>query len=155
MDLQKRYIQIAEGAYVEEDVLRVVDKIRETYPHIRVKYCEPGTGTFDSAPYKIVEICRDGIERVVFDVWELNDLVLERLYASDTLKHDVLAQIDRNNALVRKNQLRQFQESMDDAADIVKHVLQRQAGSYTFPRDDGAIVKVDGDPTHKHKVIEK
>lgn len=155
MDVQKRLIQIAQGVYVENDVLRVVEKIRETYPHIKVKYCAPGTGDFSSAPYKIVEVCRDGIERVVFDVWELNDLVLERLYASDTLKHDVLAQIDRNNALVRRNQLQQFKESMEDAADITKHVLQRDSGSYTFPRDDGAIVKVTGDPNEPHKVIEK
>lgn len=154
MDTKKRLIEIAEGTYVEHDVLNVVEKIRAYDPNLRVKFCDPQRAEFGDAPYKIVELCPDGIERIVFDVWALDDTVVQRIYAADNAKNNVLVDVDNNNLLAQKIQDRRYEEKRLESNDIVKHIFASNKGRYSFPREDGAIVHLDDDPNRSHRVVE-
>lgn len=149
-EINKRLISLADGVYVEEDVLGIVKRIYEYDPHLRVKYLDPQKAEFGDEPYKIVEVCMDGQERVVFGCWKLDETVLERLYAADTFKHDVLAQLDKKNGLAKRNQQQQFIDQRLEAKDIVAHFIRSPKGRYTFKNTVGELVTMsDSEPSRK------
>lgn len=150
-EVTDRLIRLAEGVYVEHDVLGIVQRIYEYDRNLRVKYLDPQRAEFGDAPYKIVEECMDGQERVIFDCWELNELVLERLYAADTMKNDILAQLDAKNALARIHQQQRYQDQRLEAQDIVKHFIKSPKGRYSFKNsfDDSVTVLSDSEPARK------
>jgi len=156
MDVKKRLIEMSDGSYVESDVLNVVEKIRAYDPNLNVKYCDPRLADPDDPPYKVVELCPDGVERVVFMVWELNEKVLERLYAADNARTNVLLDIHGNNLLAKKEQERRYREVCLEDQDILLHYVKSPKSKWSFKRrEDGAIVTIDDQEGRVHKVRER
>lgn len=134
-DVNERLVQLAAGVYVEEDTLRIVNAIRDYDENLRVKYLDPDSGGgLGDAPYRIVEVCPDGHERVVFGVWILDDRILSRLYAADTHKFDICAGIDANNARKRKVDARRYREEvLGEAQEMTEAILRSPKDTYTVP----------------------
>lgn len=140
------YVKLDDGAIVERDVLGIVEKITEYDENLRVQYLDPSSGAdFSDAPYRIVEVCPDGKVREVFSVWALDEKVLERIYAADTQRIDVLTALNNHNALLRKERERRYEEKKLEAQDIVSHVLKSPKGRYTIPKANGEGVAVIDD----------
>jgi hypothetical protein len=156
MDVKGRLIEMSEGVYVEADVLRIVEKVQEYDPNLRIKYVNGNANVADS-PYALFELCPDGIERKVFDIWVLDDRVLERLEAADNQRHNILVDLDGRNLLVKQARERRYKEKMMENHDIFASVLRSPKGTYSFPVEnpDGTkkIVTVDdsGPAKVKHK----
>lgn len=152
-DAKERLVELAAGVYVEQDVLRVVQTIQEYDPNLRVKYLDPDSGgSVGDPPYKVVELCPDGIERVVFSVWKLDGSIVERLRAADTQKLDILVGLETKNQAVRDAEKRRFREEvLGEAHDIAHHVLRSPRSSYTVehPHDPGTRLIFDS--THPIK----
>ena len=151
-DLDQRLVQLAAGVYVERDTLHIVERVLEYDPNLRVKYLDPDRGgELGDPPYKIFELCPDGHERLVFSVWILDERVLERLYAADTQKNNILLRLDGTNAAARQDATRRFQEQRDSALDIVHSVMKSPKTTYTVPGDvPGTVVKFSShEPTRK------
>lgn len=141
-EAKRRMIELADGSQVEADVYNVVEKIRNYDPNLRVKYLNMASGLHE-APYALFELCPDGIERKVFDIWELDDRVLDRLVAADTLKHNVLARMDANNALVRNDRENRYKERIAEAHDITATFLKSdKQNAWTFKNEDGKTVTI-------------
>lgn len=135
MDTKARLIELSQGVLVEEDVLGTVRKIQEYDPNLRVKYLAQH-GTVTDAPYAIFELCPDGIERLVMYVWQLDDRVMERLYAADNQRINILKALDDHNTKVKADEKRRYREEMEEAKDIVEHVIASPKGTYSFNTQD-------------------
>lgn len=132
-DTKQRLIELAEGVYVEADVLNIVGQIQDYDSNLRVKFLRPGVGDVSDAPYAIFEVCPDGLERLVFTVWELDQRVMERLYQSDNQKHDILGRLDKANDKRKADAQRRFSEFMEEARDIAKHIIKSPKTEYSIP----------------------
>lgn len=144
MDTKRKLVELTRGVAVERDVLRIAERISEYDDNLYLQYADPARSNLYDAPYRLVERCKDGIDRVVFVIWELNEAVLERIYAADTSKHNILESIERKNLLAKQAQIRRYQDKMDMAADIVRHIVESPKTRYSFPNhDETAIVTVD------------
>lgn len=141
----KHLVALGGGYYVQQDVLNIVERIRDYDPNLRVKYLDRGA-TIDQAPYALTEICKDGIERLVFFIWDLDERVLERLYAADNAKFDVYTEMNLKNATARANSNRRYEERRLEAIDITKYMLKSPKGVWSW-KEDGKKVTVDDDPT--------
>ena len=150
-DAQERLVELAEGVLIEEDTLHVIRQIMEYDENLRVKYLRPGVGNITDAPYAIFEVCPDGLERLVFTVWELDGRVMERLYQADTQKHNILARLDHVNGQARREQRRRFREMMDEAADITKHVIKSPKTEYTIPANRKNVEQREVTVIHSHQ----
>ena len=150
-DARKRLVELAEGVLVEEDTLDVIRRIMEYDENLRVKYLRPDSSDITDAPYAIFEVCPDGIERLVFTVWELDQRVLERLYLADTQKHDIIARIEGANQRARADQQRRFRESMEEAADIAAHVIRSPKTEYTIPANRENVEQKEVVVIHSHE----
>lgn len=123
---------MAEGVYVERDVLNIAEKVYEYDSNLKIKACNPSLADFDSAPYILVEKCKDGVERIVFNIWDLNETVLERLYASDTQKNNILVDLDGNNLIVREQQNQRFKEAIGESHDVLTSMLKSNKHKWTY-----------------------
>jgi hypothetical protein len=142
----KRLIDLGRGVQVEHDVLGVVEQIRKRWPVLDVQFLDPGRfEEITDAPYRIIEHCADGFDRVVFSTWTLDGRIYERIYNADTLRGSILERIDANNNHLRAGERQRFQERLAEAADIAKHVLQNPRTSYSFENTDGEKITVQDD----------
>lgn len=142
-DTRKRLIELSSGDYCESDVLGIVERIKAYDPNLQIQYLAGRPGLSD-APYRLVERCPDGLDRVVFDIWDLDARVLERIEAADIRRHDILARLDEHNRQVKEKEKRHFREEvLGEARDKTEAVLRSPKGSYTLPFGDGKQVKLD------------
>jgi hypothetical protein len=129
----------------QEDVFRIVERIRAYDPNLDVAYLDPDKGSISDAPYVIVEHCRDGKTRLLFSVWQLDMSVMDRIYAADTTKVDVQGAIDIANEKARKEREAKGKSTFDEAKDIVKHIIKNPKGTYSFPNTEGEVVTLRDD----------
>lgn len=127
--------------WVEGDALRVAEKINEYDENLRVQFLERPE-KIDDAPYRVIETCKDGVDRVVLHAWKLDDTVLERIYNADNQKHDLDAIITGKNIKARANEQSRYEERVAEAHDIAAHVLKSPKQSYTV-KDGKNIIKFE------------
>lgn len=155
-EVNQRLVELADGSLVENDVLNIVQKIKNYDSNLRVKYVDPARAEFGDAPYRVTEICPDGIERLVMEVWQLDERVFERIISADNSRNNVLLSVDNANLLAKKIQERRYEEVKLEDQDLITHYLQSPKGRYKFRRrHDEALVTIDDDPTRHHSVKEK
>lgn len=141
METEGRLRELAKGVFVENDVFDIANRVTEYDPNLRLQYCDPEQADPGDAPYRLMEICPDGIMRKVMDIWTLDASVLERIYASDTRKRDILLSIDQKNLVAKKDEKRRYKEMMDEAKDMLLHVVRSHKSTYTI-KDGEKVIKV-------------
>lgn len=149
MDTREKLIEVSKGIYVEADALRIAEKIQEYDPNLRLKYCA-NPDSISDAPYMLVELCRDGIERVVFYIWELDDRVIDRLHQADNQRLNVISEVEAANALAKKESNRRYKELHDEATEIAGAIAKSPKETYKLTDPyTGKKLKV-----HQHKPVE-
>lgn len=132
MDTQKRLVELATGEWMEEGSYEIVRKIQEYDPNLRVQYLDPERASdLTDAPYRILELCPDGIPRVVFTVWELDERVIERLHRADSQRGNILQGLDGRNLLVEKARKRRYDDESDALKGLVADVLRSPKDTYS------------------------
>lgn len=143
VNLGNGFVQV-DDFVVEKNVLDVIDRIRDYDPNLDVLYLNPDrfSEAFD-APWVIIEKCKDGQVRKVFDVWEMNDSVFEKLVACDTMRGDLLLSIDAHNTRLREESQRRYDDKRHEASDKFAHLLAHPKTTYTLPTSDGEVLTID------------
>lgn len=148
------HVLMEDGNVVERDVYNIVQKIREYDPNLIVQYCERPDDISD-APYRIVELCKDGFRRVLFSVWTLDDRVIERIAAADTNVFNVGERLEKHNAVIRDDQQRRYRERTAQVQDYMVSMLKSPKGRWSFKDEEtGKLIEVDDDPNRKPTVTE-
>jgi len=127
----ERLNHLAGGISVSDDVLGVVRRLQEYDENIVVQFADPDQADFTDAPYRIMERCPDQQLRVIMEVWKLDASVLERLYALDTQKLDVLARIDKANQAIVLGEKRRYQDETRALSEMAADVLRSPKDTYT------------------------
>lgn len=152
-DVKARLIEVSDGVYVEKHVHSIVERVMEYDPNLRIKACHPGLANATDPPYKLVEVCRDGLERVVFPIWDLNESILERIYNADNMKNNVFVDMEGKNLIVRERENQRYKESIDEANDIVVHYLRNPKTRWTVKdTETGNLITLDDTPGTPVKV---
>lgn len=142
----KRLVELGRGVQVERDVLGVVEEIRRLWPVLDVQFLDPGRfEELTDAPYRVIEKCKDGFDRVVLTAWTLDKSILERIWAADNLRGSVLDRIDANNNHLRDGEKQRFKERLAEAADLAQHILNNPKTSYSFRNTEGERLVLEDD----------
>ena len=112
------------------DVLDVKQEIESRWDSLSVFF-----DTIDEI-WVIVEHCKDGVDRLVFDTPVLSMETVERIQrAQSNTELDVdklLRQIDSHNEKLERDQERKFEDKIGDAAERLMHAL-RKDGVIHYP----------------------
>jgi hypothetical protein len=136
---------------VDHDVANVVNEVARLWPDLKIQYCP--NPTLADAPYRVVELCKDGVWRTVLDVWQLDNRLLDMLHECDSHRVDVLKAMDLHNLGVKKAQQDAEKAWRDAAKDVMASVFRSSKGTYTIPDvrpgHEGEIIKIDDDPASR------
>jgi hypothetical protein len=144
LDTGREIINI-DGMLVEKDVLGIVKRLREYDDSLDIMYLDPDRAdhTVNEAPYVVVERCRDGLTRRVFEAWTLDETILERVYNADTTRHDLMAIMDGRMVEFKNQKEQRFKEERAEARDVFAHLIKNPTSTYSFPNSHGQTVKMD------------
>ena len=135
-----QYVNV-DGAMVEKDALLIAERLAEYDPNLYVICIDPEVSEINDAPFIIAEMCPDGNMRRIFECWELNQSVIDRVMASDTSKYDILRDMDKINARVKADAQNRYKEAALENLDISKHILASPKSSYTAPNANGETTR--------------
>jgi hypothetical protein len=141
-DSGKEIIEV-DGMLVEKDVFDIVRRLREYDDSLDIMYLDPDRAELNEAPYIIVERCKDGLTRRVFEAWTLDERILERVYNADTSRHDLMAIMDGRMVQWKNEREQRFKEERAEAKDIFVHLLKNPTTTYSFPNGHGQVVRMD------------
>jgi hypothetical protein len=136
-----QYITV-QGIPVEKDALRIAERVHEYDPSLRVQFLEQANSV-EEPPFRIVERCKDGIDRPVFSAWTLDEKVLERIYLADNQKWDISGRLDVTNAKAKAQEGRRFKDKLEEAHEITSTVLASPKSTFTVPEN---ILREEGEP---------
>lgn len=141
--LRKMKLVDVGGVLVQRDALHIAERIHECDPNLTLQHLEQA-GTLDEPPFRVLEHCPDGLDRVVLTAWELDERILERLYQADTYRFDIDARLTQTNERARANQKTRYQERILEETEVVTSILKSPKQSYTVkvPQPDGDTKKV-------------
>lgn len=130
---------VIDDMLVDKKMHDIAQKIDEYDEQLCILCVDPDSCTFSEAPFVLAEVVNTPQGPQVFKVfefWELNDSVLQRLYASDTRKTNVLADIDKNNQRVRDESERRYREKIEAKKDVVASIVASMKSSYSYIDED-------------------
>lgn len=144
LDDGKNYHQVG-NALVEDDALRIAQAVKDYDEDLDIICLDPSLPgvSINSAPFILVCRMPDGTYQKVFDAWQLDERILERLWAADNQRFDQLATIDRINSGVKMDKEHRYREKMDDNGELAVAILKSQKSSYTFQNEKGDEVKIN------------
>lgn len=119
------------GVQVELDVLRIAEAIHEYDPNLRVQFLAEQARGVDEPPFRVIERCRDGVDRIAFLAWELDGRLLERVMKADCAKRDLDAIMTKQNRAAKDALNRRYREQLDEANEIAFAVLRSRKSKYT------------------------
>jgi hypothetical protein len=130
-ELRRLKLVRVQGQLVERDALHIAEKINEYDPNLYLQYLEQAEHPSEP-PFRVMEICRDGIHRVAFTAWTLDDRLIQRIRAADTVYTNPSENILSLNEKIREEARTRYKEKMAEAHDITEHVIKSPKGKYTF-----------------------
>lgn len=131
LDVGEKYVNV-DGNLVEADALRIAEAVRDYDENLCIICVDPNTSDINDAPFIVAQRCPDGVLRRVFECWELNDTVLQRIEAADTTRHDIQAYIEYKNAEARKESRMKYQEKRLELIDIGVSMIKNKKSSFSY-----------------------
>lgn len=129
--VHKRLVDLGNGVLVEEDVNNVVEKLRRYDENLIVQYLDPDKAEFMDAPYRIMELCPDGLVRPIMSVWELDDRVVEKIQGLDKYRNNILELLDKQNKKAQDEVRRRYRMEVEAVTEMVAGVLRSPKDTYT------------------------
>jgi len=150
------YIMI-DDMIVEKRAHAIVERIKDIDDSLEVLCVDPDMCPFSEAPFVLAEIRQtpEGPRAFkVFEFWELNDSVVERVHLADSKKHDILDIIDKHNKKIRDDIRSAEREKYEAKKDLVKHIIDNTKSSYSYIDEDrrAKITIHDDKPTERQPI---
>lgn len=149
-----KIIDLGDGCYVEDDVYRIVERVREYDSNLEIICLNPNHPDVNltDAPYVLVEKCKDGEFRPVAEFWKLDEDVMQVVEAADGQRQDLIAVMNGKNERLKRENQRRYQDRRDEAKDMVAHIAgMKSRYSVTDPRTGELITFYDNRPTVRGK----
>ena len=137
---------------VEKRAHAIVERIKDIDDSLEVLCVDPDMCPFSEAPFVLAEIRQTptGFRAFkVFEFWELNDSVVERVQLADSSKHDILELIDKNNKKIQDDLKSAARERSESKKDLVEHIIANTKSSYSYidPERNAKVTIHDDKPS--------
>jgi hypothetical protein len=143
LDDGKNYIDMG-NCLVEADALRVAQAIHDYDENLEVICLDPDLPgvKVTSAPFMVVQRMPNGTYQKVLEAWELDDRMIERVYAADQHHTNTFQTLEQMEKAAREGAEKRYRESMDEANELALGVIASRYSSYSFKNKEGDKVKI-------------
>jgi len=136
---------VVDGQIVERDALRIAEKINEYDPNLVLMCLDDNMADFRDAPFVLCERRPNGSLTKIFEAWELDDRILERIFAADQQRFDPLARIESMEAKKKRESESRYKEQMAENLDVLVHAVKNRKSTYTVENHDGDLIRTHED----------
>jgi len=143
LDDGKNYLDMG-GVLVEQDALRVAQSIKDYDENLEVICLDPDKPGVKctSAPFMVVQRMPNGTYQKVLEAWELDDRVIERIWAADQHKNNQWQTLEQMEKAIREGAEKRYREAMDEANELALGVIASKYSSYSFKNKEGDKIKI-------------
>jgi hypothetical protein len=143
LDDGKNYLDMG-GVWVQDDALRVAQAVKDYDDNLEVICLDPDDPRIQitSAPFMVIQRMQNGTYQKVLEAWELDDRILQRIWAADQQKNNQLDTIEKWEKAIKDGQDKRYQEQLDEANELSLDILASKASGYSFNNKSGDKVKL-------------
>lgn len=143
LDDGKNYIDMG-NCLVEADALRVVQAIRDYDENLEVICLNPSDPNvkITDAPFVVLQRMGNGTYQKVLEAWELDDRILERVWAADQHRNNQFQTLEQMEKAAREGSDKRYREALDMANEVALSIVASKASSYSFKNREGDKVKL-------------
>ena len=135
---------IVDGAVVERKALYIAEKIKDYDENLELLCLDPDMAEgITDAPFIVAErVMQDGLPvlKPVLRAYELDDRILERIYAADTKRYDVLGDILKSEENFHKDNERRYKDMREEIKDQVAHIAGMKSKYSITDRITGEVI---------------
>lgn len=133
-----------DGNLVEKDVLGIAERIKEYDPDLEIFCLDPVKGDLNDAPYVVCWLDRRTNSYVrVFEVWELNNSVYDRIIQADQHRFDALSKVESMEDIQRKLREARYKEKRLEMSDILASAMRNRKPTFKFENTEGDLITLD------------
>ncbi len=149
-DTGAQFINV-DGQIVEKDALAIAERLKEYDPNLEILCLDPMKSGLNEAPFVICGIRPDtGALYKIFEAWELNETILERIYHSDQHRFDAISRVESMEAMQKRLRENRYQDKAAENMEIVAAAVRNTKSSFTFKNDQDELVTIhDNKPPEK------
>lgn len=118
------YVPAEDGTFVSQEHMYIAEIINDYDPTLSLAWIPSDKREPGEQPFAVVARPANGLEYIVFYADQCDHRILDRLWSMDSQKHNVLTDLDVNNAgleaLKLKREMEQMAESHELSASILK-----------------------------------
>lgn len=145
---------VVDGQIVERDALHIAEKIQDYDPDLQLLCLDPDNlhAHVTDAPFVVVRRRDDGRYERVLEAWQLDDRIIERIWAADSARNNQLEQL-----IALENKKKKEKEDADREVMMQNHELFRAAlanpkSEFSFENKEGDLVTIsDTEGVKKNK----
>ena len=143
LDDGKNYIDMG-GVWVESDALRIAQAVKDYDDNLEVICLDPDDPRvkITSAPFMVIQRMPNGTYQKVLEAWELDNRVLERIWAADQQKNDQLNTLEKWEKAIKDGQEKRYREQLDEANELSLDILASKASGYSFKNKSDDKIKL-------------
>jgi hypothetical protein len=143
LDDGKNYLDMG-GVWVQDDALRVAQAVKQYDDNLEVICLDPDDPRvkITSAPFMVIQRMPNGTYQKVLEAWELDDRVLQRIWAADQQKNNQLDTLEKWEKAIKDGQEKRYREQLDEANELSLDVLASRASSYSFKNKSDDKIKL-------------
>ena len=143
---------VVDGQIVEKDALRIAERVKEYDENLEIMCLDPALSGLNDAPFVLCERKPNGTLVRVFEFWELNATILERIYLADQQRFNGLDRLVTMEELQKKEREDRYKEKMAANLDILKFGMLNKKHNFTIPNSEGELVRIsDNKPSEPAK----
>lgn len=136
-----------DGNIVERKAHAIVQKIKEYDEDLDVFCIDPSHPdvTFADAPFVIVRRTPNGTYERVFEAWELDDRIIERLWLSDGQKNNQLDILVKMEEKKKREEEYAKSQKMGANHELFASAMATPKSSFSFRNEAGELVTIKDD----------
>lgn len=136
---------LVDGQIVEKDALHIAERIKEYDENLEIMCLDPMMSDFNDAPFVICERKPDGSLRKIFEAWELNNQILERIAQADNHLFDLNAKFDSINNVAEKLKADRYKDKQGATTELIESIVKDRKTHFSFKNDEGDLVTIHED----------
>jgi hypothetical protein len=126
-------IPTEDGTWISPKVARVAELLTAYDWHLEVKWIPPAQRAHDDPAFAICYThggCPDFVVMYVQDESEMDERVLQRIYAADNGQANVLNALEAHNKAVKDLQRAKYEDALAEANDLAAHIWKSKLNTY-------------------------
>lgn len=137
---------VIDGVLVEDDALKIAQAIKDYDPKLNLVCLDPSDPDvkFTSAPFMVIQEMPNGTYEKVLEAWELDQRILQRVWAADHTKTNQLAALEAMEARFQKEAENARKEAVGDKTQMAIAALKNPKSSFTYrKKETGDLITVN------------